>query len=142
MHSVAFFSHKLSRVERNGNVRNRELLLVKLAPRVWCHWLEGSNNPFQVITDHKNLEYLKTAKAWWALFFILPLRFREYKSRCPIQNLPRVRIPEQPFCPLHAITLSRLKTPYHIIYLLPASMANNTYLYTSETNSSHHVGTY
>ena len=41
----------------------------------WRHWLEGAVHPFQVITDHKNLEYIKSAKrlnprqARWSLFF-------------------------------------------------------------------------
>uniref|UniRef100_A0A9J7ZNK5 Integrase catalytic domain-containing protein n=1 Tax=Cyprinus carpio carpio TaxID=630221 RepID=A0A9J7ZNK5_CYPCA len=41
----------------------------------WRHWLEGSGVPFIVWTDHKDLEYIKTAKrlnsrqARWALFF-------------------------------------------------------------------------
>ncbi len=39
------------------------------------HWLEGSRFPFSVLTDHRNLEYLRSArrlnhrKARWALFF-------------------------------------------------------------------------
>ncbi|KAK3530649.1 hypothetical protein QTP86_030915, partial [Hemibagrus guttatus] len=39
------------------------------------HWLEGAHHPFQVLTDHRNLEYLRGAKrlnprqARWALFF-------------------------------------------------------------------------
>ncbi len=39
------------------------------------HWLEGAQQPFMVLTDHKNLEYLREAKrlnprqARWALFF-------------------------------------------------------------------------
>ncbi len=41
----------------------------------WRHWLEGSAQPFLVWTDHKNLEYIRSAKrlssrqARWALFF-------------------------------------------------------------------------
>ncbi len=41
----------------------------------WRHWLEGSGVPFIVWTDHKNLEYIQSAKrlnsrqARWALFF-------------------------------------------------------------------------
>ncbi|KAK3520117.1 hypothetical protein QTP70_014283 [Hemibagrus guttatus] len=41
----------------------------------WRHWLEGVRQPFQVLTDHRNLEYLRGAKrlnprqARWALFF-------------------------------------------------------------------------
>lgn len=41
----------------------------------WQHWLEGAKLPFLVWTDHKNLEYISSAKrlnsrqARWALFF-------------------------------------------------------------------------
>ncbi len=58
---------------------NRELRAIKLALEEWRHWLEGAQNPFVVITDHKNLQYLQEAKrlnprqARWALFFT---RFR------------------------------------------------------------------
>lgn len=46
-----------------------------MALEEWRHWMEGVSQPFLVLTDHKNLEYLKTAKrlnprqATWALFF-------------------------------------------------------------------------
>ncbi|KAL0147031.1 hypothetical protein M9458_057555 [Cirrhinus mrigala] len=61
--------------ESNYDIGNRELLAVKLALEEWRHWLEGSGVPFMVWTDHKNLEYIRTAKrlnsrqARWALFF-------------------------------------------------------------------------
>uniref|UniRef100_A0A3Q2QFS9 Gypsy retrotransposon integrase-like protein 1 n=1 Tax=Fundulus heteroclitus TaxID=8078 RepID=A0A3Q2QFS9_FUNHE len=75
IHPCAFFSRRLSKAEQNYDVGNRELLAVKLALEEWRHWLEGSKLPFLVWTDHRNLEYLKTAKrlnprqARWALFF-------------------------------------------------------------------------
>lgn len=75
MHPCAFLSHRLSPAERNYDIGNRELLAVKLALEEWRHWLEGSGVPFIVWTDHKNLEYIRTAKrlnsrqAQWALFF-------------------------------------------------------------------------
>ncbi len=75
VHPCAFFSHRLSPAERNYDTGNRELLAVKLALEEWRHWLEGSGVPFIVWTDHKNLEYIRTAKrlnsrqARWALFF-------------------------------------------------------------------------
>lgn len=53
---------------------NRELLALKLALEEWRHWLEGAGQPFQAWTDHKNLEYIRSAKrlnsrqARWALF--------------------------------------------------------------------------
>ena len=75
LHPCAFFSRKLSPAERNYDVGNRELLAMKLAFGEWRHWLEGSKHPFTVFTDHRNLEYLHTAKrlntrqARWALYF-------------------------------------------------------------------------
>ncbi|KAK3569743.1 hypothetical protein QTP86_004065 [Hemibagrus guttatus] len=63
----------------NYDVGNRELLAIKAALEEWRHWLEGARHPFQVLTDHRNLEYLRGAKrlnpwqARWALFFT---RFR------------------------------------------------------------------
>lgn len=71
---VTVFSRKLSPAERNYDVGNRELLAVKLEE--WRHWLEGAAHPFVVYTDHKNLEYLLTAKrlnpsqARWVLFSV------------------------------------------------------------------------
>ena len=75
VHPCAFFSRKLSPAERNYDIGNRELLAVKLALEEWRHWLEGAEQPFLVWTDHKNLEYIRSAKrlnsrqARWALFF-------------------------------------------------------------------------
>lgn len=75
LHPCAYFSRSLSCAERNYDVGDRELLAIKLALEEWRHWLEGAKDPFIVWTDHKNLEYLKSAKrlnprqARWALFF-------------------------------------------------------------------------
>ena len=75
VHPCAYYSHRLSPAEVNYDIGNRELLAVKLALEEWRHWLEGSGVPFIVWTDHKNLEYIRTAKrlnsrqARWALFF-------------------------------------------------------------------------
>lgn len=52
-----------------------ELLAVKLSLEEWHHWLEGTEQPFIVWTDHKNLAYIQSAKRLnscqvrWALFF-------------------------------------------------------------------------
>lgn len=75
LHPCAFLSHRLTPTERNYHVGDRELLAVKLALEEWRHWLEGAKHPFQVLTDHKNLEYIQQAKrlnprqARWSLFF-------------------------------------------------------------------------
>lgn len=50
-------------------------LAMKLALEEWRHWLEGADQPFTVLTDHKNLEYFHSTKrlnpsqACWQLFF-------------------------------------------------------------------------
>ncbi|KAI5086841.1 hypothetical protein C0J45_23240, partial [Silurus meridionalis] len=62
LHPCAFFSRRLSSSERNYPVGERELLAVKLALEEWRHWLEGAEVPFLVWTDHRNLEYLQSAK--------------------------------------------------------------------------------
>ncbi|KAL0152240.1 hypothetical protein M9458_051963 [Cirrhinus mrigala] len=75
LYPCAFFSRKLTSAEHNYDIGNKELLSMKAAIEEWRHWLEGATHPFQVITDHKNLEYIKSAKrlnprqARWALFF-------------------------------------------------------------------------
>ena len=75
VHPCAFYSHRLSGAKQNYDIGNKELLAVKLALEEWRQWLEGAQVPFQVWTDHKNLEYLQTAKrlnsrpARWAVFF-------------------------------------------------------------------------
>ncbi len=75
LYPCAFYSRKLTPAEQNYDVGNRELLAMKAALEEWRHWLEGAKHPFTVLTDHRNLEYLKSAKrlnhrqARWALFF-------------------------------------------------------------------------
>ncbi|CAJ0922084.1 unnamed protein product, partial [Ranitomeya imitator] len=66
---------KFSPAERNYDVGNRELLAMKWAFEEWRHWLEGAKHRVVVLTDHKNLIYLESAKrlnprqARWSLFF-------------------------------------------------------------------------
>ena len=75
LHPVAFASRKLSSPERNYDVGDRELLAIKFALEEWRYLLEGASHSIMIFTDHKNLEYLRTAKrlrprqARWALFF-------------------------------------------------------------------------
>ena len=73
LHPCAFFSRKLTPAEKNYDISNKELLVVKVALEEWRHWLEGAEQPFLVWTDHKNLEYLikrlNSRQARWSLFF-------------------------------------------------------------------------
>lgn len=55
--SQQFSSKKLTPVEKISNIRNRELLSIKLALEEWRHWLEWAPHSFTVLKVHKNLEY-------------------------------------------------------------------------------------
>ncbi len=41
---------------------DRELLAIKLALVEWRHWLKGTEQPSLIWMDHKNTEYIRTAK--------------------------------------------------------------------------------
>ncbi|KAK1793770.1 hypothetical protein P4O66_001506 [Electrophorus voltai] len=75
LHPMAYFSKKLSPMEQNYGIGEYKLLTIKLALEEWRHSLEDSNNPFLVITDHRNLEYMHAARqlnprqVCWSLFF-------------------------------------------------------------------------
>jgi len=85
---VAYYSRTLTAPELNYNTHDKELLAIFEAFWNWCHYLEGSASPIDVVMDHKNLEYFSTSKvlscqqAQWSEFlsqFNLVIRFRPGK---------------------------------------------------------------
>ncbi|KAL0173047.1 hypothetical protein M9458_033358, partial [Cirrhinus mrigala] len=103
LHPCAFYSKKLSPAEQNYDIGNCELLGIKLALEEWRHWLEGANHCFEVITDHRNLEYLRNAKrlkprqARWALFFTrfdFTVSYQPGDKNCRADALSRLHQPE------------------------------------------------
>ncbi len=104
LHPCAFFSRKLRPAERNYDIGNRELLAIKLALEEWRHWLEGAQHSFTVLTDHKNLQYLREAKrlnprqARWALFFTrfnFTISYRPGPKNIKADALSRLYAPEE-----------------------------------------------
>jgi hypothetical protein len=73
-HPIAFRSSSLGPAERNYQVYDREMLAVIEALKDWRHFLEGLPEPFEIVTDHSNLEYWRSAQnlnrrqARWALW--------------------------------------------------------------------------
>src|SRR5712664_3108623 len=71
---IAFFSHSFQGAEKNYNTHNKELLVMFKVFKNWCHFLEGSGEVINTVTNHKNLEYFMTLKkllcqqARWAEF--------------------------------------------------------------------------
>ena len=62
VHPCAFFSRHLTPAERNYAMGDQELLALMLVLEEWYHLLVGATVPFLVWTDHRNLEYLRSAK--------------------------------------------------------------------------------
>src|SRR5258705_10029782 len=71
---VAFFSCSLQGAEKNYDTHDKELLAIFEAFKNWQHFLEGSAEVINTVTDHKNLEYFTSSKkllchqARWAEF--------------------------------------------------------------------------
>ncbi|KAL0195116.1 hypothetical protein M9458_008688, partial [Cirrhinus mrigala] len=119
LHPCAFLQ-KLSPVEQNYNVGNRELLAIKLALEEWRHWLEGSIHPFTIITDHKHLQYLREAKrlnprqAQWALFFTrfnFQITYRPGSKNVPADALSRQFSPDHPAEPESILPSNLILSP-------------------------------
>ena len=62
LHPVAFFSTKHSPAECNYEIYDKELMAIVRAFEHWCTELQSVENPIQVLSDHKNLEYFMTSK--------------------------------------------------------------------------------
>ncbi|GJF00732.1 polyprotein [Phanerochaete sordida] len=73
-HSIAFRSQTMSPAERNYEIWDREMLAIIEALKDWRQFLEGLPEPFDIWTDHQNLQYWKTAQnltrrqARWACY--------------------------------------------------------------------------
>ncbi|KAL0151259.1 hypothetical protein M9458_053450 [Cirrhinus mrigala] len=111
LHPCAYYSKKLTPVEQNYGIGDRELLAIKQALEEWRHWLEGAKHPFQVITDHKKLQYLQNAKrlnarqARWSMFFTYQPKHKNLKadalsrlhSTDPVDESPEPILPPSVF---------------------------------------------
>ena len=62
VHPIAFHSCTFMPPELNYDVHNKELLAIFEGFKIWCHYLEGSPTPIDMVMDHKNLEYFSTTK--------------------------------------------------------------------------------
>ena len=62
IHPCAYLSKSFNAAERNYEIYDRELLGIIRALDEWCHYLEGSPHPVEVLSDHKNLTYFRTAQ--------------------------------------------------------------------------------
>ncbi len=77
IHPIAFLSQSLHNAELNYDTHDKELLAIFEAFKYWRHYLEGSADPINVVTDHKNLEYFSTTK----ILTRRQVRWSEYLSQ-------------------------------------------------------------
>ena len=56
-HLIGFMLKSFSNTERNYQIHDKEMLAIMHALEEWRHFLEGSNQKFEIHTDHKNLSY-------------------------------------------------------------------------------------
>ncbi len=72
---------------------------MKAAFEEWWHWPEGAKVPFTLLTDHRNLEYIRSAKrlnpwqARWSLFFShfdFKVTYRPGSKSCKADALSRL----------------------------------------------------
>ena len=98
IHPDAFHSRTLSRVKLNYDTHDKKLLVIFKVFSNWCHYLEGSAQPIDIIMDHKNLEYFSTTKllmrcqACWSEFlcqFNLAVQYHPGKLRAKPDALTR-----------------------------------------------------
>jgi hypothetical protein len=74
LHPIAFYSRKLTSVEINYQVYDKELLAIITTFEQWRPYLVGTKHQIQVLTDHKNLFYFTTTRtlnrrqACWSIF--------------------------------------------------------------------------
>ncbi|QRW15541.1 Retrotransposable element Tf2 protein [Rhizoctonia solani] len=57
LHPVAYMSKSFSGAKANYDTHDKELLAIIKALEEWCIFLEATDRPIQVFTDHCNLEY-------------------------------------------------------------------------------------
>src|SRR5258707_8964060 len=73
-HPIGFMSKSFSDTERNYQIHDKEMLAIMCALEEWRHFLEGSDQKFEIHTDHKNLSYFREAhklnhcQAQWSLY--------------------------------------------------------------------------
>src|SRR5258705_8230576 len=60
-HPIGFMLKSFSNTEQNYQIHNKEMLAIMHALEEWRHFLEGSNQKFEIHMDHKNLSYFREA---------------------------------------------------------------------------------
>src|SRR5258707_880836 len=91
-HPIGFMSKSFSNMEWNYQIHDKEMLVIMHALEEWRHFLEGSDQKFEIHMDHKNLSYFQEAhklnccQAQWSLYLS---RFDFILTRKPGRQMGR-----------------------------------------------------
>ena len=58
-HPIAFLSKTFAPNEKNYEIYDRELLAIIRVLKEWRHYVQGSNHPTTILSNHKNLTYYR-----------------------------------------------------------------------------------
>jgi hypothetical protein len=58
-HPVIYMSKVLNETENNYEIYNKEMLAIMNTLSEWCQYLIGAMEPFEIWTDHQNLQYFR-----------------------------------------------------------------------------------
>jgi hypothetical protein len=61
-HPIAFRSQSMVEAEQNYEIYDKKMLAIIRALEDWRHYLKGLPRSFDIISDHRNLEYWRTAQ--------------------------------------------------------------------------------
>ena len=98
LHPCTYFSRTFSSTQCNYDIYSQELLAVILALEEWHQYLQGMAHPITIITNHKNLSYIKDPRklsrqqAKWLLFlqdFNLQWQVTPGTKMAPVDTLSR-----------------------------------------------------
>jgi len=62
LYPIAYHSRSFVPAEQNYEVHDKELLAIVDSLKEFRHYLQATDEPFLILTDHKNLEYFHTTK--------------------------------------------------------------------------------
>jgi hypothetical protein len=61
-HPITFRSASFKEAECNYEIWDCEMLAITKALKDWCQFLAGLDDPFEIWTDHRNLEFWRTTQ--------------------------------------------------------------------------------
>ena len=98
-HPIAFCFQSMADTKHNYEVYNKEMLTIIHTLEDWQHYLKGLPQPFEIISDHRNLQYWCTAQnltchqAHWSLYlswFDFSLTHKPGSSNTQVDLLSRI----------------------------------------------------